>query len=308
MVAVHSELPESVIEVAGLTRRFGPKVALDDVRLAVPRGTVFGLVGVNGAGKTTLIKHVLGLLRAATGSVRVFGKDPAADPAGVLVNVGYLSEEPDLPGWMRVGELLRYTRAFYPNWDPAFAEELRESFAIDPAARVKHLSKGQRARVGLVLALAHRPELLVLDEPSSGLDPIVRRDILGAIIRTIAEEGRTVLFSSHLLHEVERVADRVALIDRGRVVFSGALDDIKDSHHRLTLRFPEPRPQPPALAGVLAWEGQGSEWAAVYAGRLDDLQDAVAACGARVVERRVPSLDEIFVARVGTRCSEQAKE
>src|SRR6476661_3264139 len=139
MVAVPSEFSENVIEVAGLTRRFGPKVALADVRLAVPRGTVFGLVGVNGAGKTTLIKHALGLLRAAEGSVRVFGKDPAADPAGVLVRVGYLSEEPDLPGWMRVGELIRYTRAFYPTWDPAFAEELRDSFALDPGAKVRNL-------------------------------------------------------------------------------------------------------------------------------------------------------------------------
>src|SRR5687768_9289546 len=140
MVAIQPERGEKVIEVTGLTRRFGPKVALDEVRLSIPRGTVFGLVGVNGAGKTTLIKHVLGLLKAAAGSVRVFGRDPAADPAGVLVRVGYLSEEPDLPGWMRVGQLIRYTAAFYPTWDPAFAEELRTSFAIDTSARVKHLS------------------------------------------------------------------------------------------------------------------------------------------------------------------------
>jgi ABC-2 type transport system ATP-binding protein len=299
MVASHSDPVESVIEIAGLNRHFGRKQALADVGLTVPRGAVFGLVGVNGAGKTTLIRHVLGLLKAQTGTVRVFGRDPAADPAGVLVRIGYLSEEPDFPGWMRVSELLRYTRAFYPTWDPDFARELCESFALDLSAKVKHLSKGQRARTGLVLALAHRPELLVLDEPSSGLDPIVRRDILGAIIRTIADEGRTVLFSSHLLHEVERVADRVALIDRGRVVFSGGLDHIKGTHHRLTLRFPEVRSAPPPLAGALAWERSGSEWSAVCSGRLGDLQTAAAACGAEVVGRRVPSLDEIFVARVG---------
>jgi ABC-2 type transport system ATP-binding protein len=307
MVAVSSAPGENVIEIAGLDRRFGAKLALDDIRLSVPRGTVFGLVGVNGAGKTTLIKHVLGLLKAATGSVRVFGSDPVADPAGVLARMGYLSEEPELPGWMRVGELLRYTQAFYPSWDLAYATELQKSFTIDLTAKVKHLSKGQRARVGLVLALAHRPELLVLDEPSSGLDPIVRRDILGAIIRTIAEEGRTVLFSSHLLHEVERVADRVALIDSGKVVFSGALDDIKDTHHRLTLRFTEPLPQPPTLSGALTWEGGGREWVTMCNGRLDDLKDAAASCGAQVVSQRVPSLDEIFVARVGVNATPQVE-
>src|SRR5689334_15263937 len=175
-----------VIDVNRLTRRFDTKTALDDVTLALPRGAVYGLVGANGAGKTTLIKHILGLLRAESGSVRVFGLDPVADPVGVLSRIGYLSEDNDLPGWMRVDELLRYSRAFYPAWDDGYAEELRRAFALDPAAKIKQLSKGQKARAGLLIALAYRPELLVLDEPSSGLDPIVRRDILEAILRTIA--------------------------------------------------------------------------------------------------------------------------
>jgi len=194
---------ESVVVVSELTRRFGAVMALDSVSLSLPRGAVYGLVGANGAGKTTLIKHILGLLRAESGSVRVFGHDPVADPVRVLSRIGYLSEERDLPGWMRVEELIRYSRAFYPGWDDSYAEDLRVTFALDPAARIKNLSKGQMARLGLLIALAYRPELLVLDEPSSGLDPIVRRDILGAVIRTIADEGRTVLFSSHLLEEVE---------------------------------------------------------------------------------------------------------
>src|SRR5205807_8725575 len=139
-------------------------------------------------------------------------------------------------------------RAFYPGWDDAYAEELRQTFALEAATKIKNLSKGQKARVGLLIALAYRPELLVLDAPSSGLDPIVRRDILGAVIRTIADEGRTVLFSSHLLEEVEQVADHVTMVSRGRVVLSAPLAQIKESHR---------------------------------------------------VGGRVPSLDEIFIARVG---------
>jgi len=292
---------ESVINVSELTRRFGAKTALASVSLSMPRGAVYGLVGANGAGKTTLIKHILGLLRAESGSVRVFGLDPVANPVAVLSRIGYLSEENDLPGWMRVDELIRYSRAFYPAWDDAYAEELRQAFALDPTAKIKDLSKGQKARVGLLIALAHRPELLLLDEPSSGLDPIVRRDILGAIIRTIADEGRTVLFSSHLLEEVEQVADHVTMISQGRIALSAPLDAIKESHRCLTVRFVESRSQPPAVSdrGVLRWDGGGQEWTAVYRGGSGELQAAVAGWGARIVAERVPTLAEIFVAHVG---------
>jgi ABC-2 type transport system ATP-binding protein len=293
------ENPDNIVEVRDLTRRFGAKLALDRLTLNLPRGSVLGLVGANGAGKTTLIKHVLGLLRAQSGSVRVFGCDPTKNHAGVLGRIGYLAEENDLPGWMRIGELSRYMQAFFPNWDEMYAEKLRQAFELSASARVGNLSKGQRARAGLLAALAHRPELLLLDEPSSGLDPIVRRDILSAIIRTIADEGRTVLFSSHLLHEVERVSDSVAMIVRGRVAFSAALDDVKESHRCLTLRFAEPRSAPPAFVSALTWEGAGREWTALCGGSDAELRDAALRAGADIVAERVPSLDEIFVARAG---------
>ncbi len=296
-------MSEPVIDVSELTRRFGATTALDAVSLSLPRGAVYGLVSANGAGKTTLIKHLLGLLRAESGSVRVFSLDPVAEPVGVLSRIGYLSEENDLPGWMRVDELVRYSRAFYPAWDDAYTEELRQAFALHSTAKIRDLSRGQRARAGLLVALAHRPELLLLDEPSSGLDPVVRRDILEAVLRTIAHEGRTVLFSSHLLEEVERVADHITMISHGRIALSAPLDTIKESHRHVTVRLAEPRPQPPGVAGVLRWDGGGEEWTAVYCGDSGELQTAVAAWGARIVASRVPSLDEIFVAHVGTPAS-----
>ena len=298
----HMSDGDTVVQLDGVTRRFGSTTALDDVSLQVPRGAVFGLVGVNGAGKTTLLKHVLGLLKAQTGQVRVFGLDPVADPVGVLSRIGYLSEERDLPDWMRVDELIHYSKAFYASWDDGYAEELRRTFELEPAKKVKELSRGQRARAGLLVALAHRPEILVLDEPSTGLDPIVRRDILTAIIRTISQEGRTVLFSSHLLDEVERVSDHVALLDAGRVVLCDSLDHTKDSFHCVTVRFDTPQSVPPTIDGALTWKGGGCEWSAVCNGRMEAFQATVAAAGARIVERRVPSLEEIFVARAGREC------
>ena len=289
---------ENVIEITDLTRRFGKTVALDAVNLNVPRGVVLGLVGKNAAGKTTLIKHVLGLLVARTGRVQVFDLDPVRDPVGVLGRIGYLSEDRDLPEWMRVGELLRYTQAFFPNWDEAYAEELRATFDLDSRQKVKTLSRGQRAQAGLLIALAHRPDLLLLDEPSSGLDPVVRRDILAAIIRTVADEGRTVLFSSHLLDEVERVADEVAMIHRGRIVLSASLEDIKKTHRRVTLRFDKPQDAAPRLPGVLWCAGEGPEWIIMCDGEIERLRQAAEEAGAVVVDERIPTLDEVFVARV----------
>lgn len=289
-----------IVEVHRVTRQFGNKTALNDLSLSVPRGGVFGLIGGNGAGKTTLIKHLLGMLKAQSGSVRVFGLDPVENPVGTLGRIGYLSEDRDLPNWMRVGELMRYTQAFFPNWDDKYAEELREAFDLDGNAKVKNLSRGQRARAGLLIALAHRPELLVLDEPSSGLDPVVRRDILGAIIRTIADEGRTVFFSSHLLDEVERVADRVAIIHQGRIMLTASMDEIKESHRRVTLRFGQPTDRPPSLVGTLSFEGQGSEWSYICSGESGQLRRAAEAIGATVVGDDALTLDEIFVSRISS--------
>ncbi len=290
----------NVVEICDLTRRFWRTTALADITLNIPRGVVFGLVGENGAGKTTLIKHLLGLFKAQTGTVSVFGLNPVDDPVGVLGRIGYLSESREMPDWMRIGQFMSYSKAFYPKWDTDYAEELREMFELAKDQRIKSLSRGQRARVGLLAALAHRPDFLVLDEPSSGLDPIVRRDILSAIIRTVADEGRTILFSSHLLDEVERVADQVAMLHLGRLVMSAPLDRILDDHHVITLQFPESLASAPKLPGAMGWSGHGRAWTCVCNGEWEQLRSAAASAGASIVEERRPSLEDVFLARART--------
>ena len=288
----------NVVEIHGVSRSFGKQVALDDVDLVVPSGSVMGLVGENGAGKTTLLKHVLGLFRAKTGSVRVFGKNPVEEPESVLGEIGYLSEIRDLPDWMKIGELLSYTKAFFPSWDDAFAEELREMFELSLDQKVKTLSRGQRARAGLIAAIAHRPQLLVLDEPSSGLDPVVRRDILSAIIRTVADEGRTVLFSSHLLDEVQRVSDHVAMLHLGKMLLTSPMDDVLTTHHRLTVRFEQPLDSPLKIDAALRCEGAGRDWTILCNGKQSAIEAQVIQLNGEIVDRAAPSLDEIFVARM----------
>ena len=297
-----------VIELSNLTRKYGSKLALDNVSLQVPQGAVFGLVGENGAGKTTIIKHVLGMLRAQSGTVRVFGRDPVADPVGVLSSLGYLSEEPDLPGWMTVRELLAYSKSFYSTWDDAYASELQDDFGLSSSSLIKSLSKGQRARAGLIAALAFRPQLLLLDEPSSGLDPIVRRDILGAVIRTIADEGRTVLFSSHLLTEVESVSDRLAMVQKGKIVFSDTMESIKQTHFRAKLILPVMVDIPPSLPLALDWKGGGRDWTALCSGRIREVEIWAHDAKVRIVSITSASLDEIFLARVSPSISKVQRD
>ncbi|MFN9446709.1 MAG: ABC transporter ATP-binding protein [Pirellulaceae bacterium] len=287
-----------VVDIQRLTRTFGEKKALHDVSLQIPRGSVYGLIGSNGAGKTTLIKHLLGSHFAQSGQVRVFGVDPATHPAEVLARIGYMSENREIPSWMRVQEIMNYTQAFFPSWDARYAEELRQMFDLDPKEKVANLSRGQTARTCLLLALAHRPDFLVLDEPSSGLDPVVRRDILAAIVRTITDEGRTVLFSSHLLDEVERLADRIAIVHEGRILLDDALDTIRDSFHRLTLRFEHPHAEAPRMIGAVSQEGRGDEWTYNCRGEREQLIEAAKTLHAQIVQETPLSLDDIYACTI----------
>ncbi len=293
-----NESNDAVVTVNHLSCRFGSKMALDDMTLEIPRGRVFGLVGENGAGKTTLIKHMLGALSPQSGEVRVLGVKPTYNPQVVLASIGYLSEDRDLPRWMRVRELMRYTQAFYPNWDDPYAEQLREQFGLDANSKIRNLSRGEKAKAGLLVALAHRPELLLLDEPSSGLDAVSRRDILAAVMRSVAEEGRSVVFSSHLLEEVERAADDVAMIHDGRLALQMSLDELRETHQRFVLSFSEAMIEVPRIPGVLHSEGEGREWAVICHGDPIAMRKTLEEVGANILEQSSPTLDAVFVARV----------
>lgn len=289
-------MTDPVIKVDQLCRKFKRTQALDRVSLQVERGRVYGLLGENGAGKTTLIQHILGRMKPQSGSLTVFGLDPVHQPEKVLAQVGYMSEDRDLPDWMTIGQLINFLKPFYSTWDPQLVDELIGMFELDLKARLSTLSRGQKARAGLLVALAHRPDLLVLDEPSSGLDVMVRKDILAAVIRTVVNEGRTVLFSSHLLDEVERVADDVALLHQGQLVLSGPLSDLSNNHHRLTFHLESVSTTPPDLAGIMHWSGSGKEWTGICNGTIDQVRADAAQKNIRLVDESGASLDEIFVA------------
>ncbi len=286
----------SLISISGLCRDFGSETVLDHIDLEIPPGRVYGLVGENGAGKTTLIKHCLGLYRAQRGTVRIFGHDPVADPPKVLGRIGFLSEDRDLPGWMSVAELLKFQAPFYPAWDRAHANEMLGSFGLSASKRISDLSRGQAAKLGLLVALAHRPELLLLDEPSSGLDPLARREILETLIQDTIAEGRTVFFSSHLLDEIERVCDWVGFLILGRLVLQGSLTEISNLHRRLVVRFDGGQFRERSIDGAVVIEAREKEWTLVSLGNPDAVKSGVSSAGGRVVDEQSASLEEIFLA------------
>jgi ABC-2 type transport system ATP-binding protein len=286
--------------VKGLTKRFGGKVAVDHVDIAVPRGQVWGFLGPNGSGKTTTIRCLLDLIRPSAGRLRVLGLDPQAEPLAVRARVGYL------PGELRFddnltaeGALRFFNRLRGGAADPGFIRLLAQRLGLDLHTPIKNFSKGNKQKVGVVQALMHRPELLLLDEPTSGLDPLAQQEVLRLIDEARAA-GATVFFSSHVLSEVQEVAERVAILRRGAVVEvaeTAAL--LHRALRRVRVRFREP-PDDGVLAHVsgvkvLARDPRGSVLLEV-SGEMDALIKALAAFPVSDFETERPSLEEVFLA------------
>jgi ABC-2 type transport system ATP-binding protein len=221
------------IELVDLTRRFGKQVAVDRVTLRVARGRTLGFVGLNGAGKTTTIRMMVGLLAPTSGTIRVAGCEVPRERDRLKPLVGYVPDRPTVYSWMRVREAVDFCRAFYPRYDMPRVTQLMKAFDLDPERRVKHLSKGNAAKLSLLLAVGHGPEVLVLDEPMSGLDPLAREQFLEGVLSVAAGSGQTVLFSSHSLADVTRVADEVAVMHEGRLLLHSPIDELLARTKRL---------------------------------------------------------------------------
>src|SRR5688572_305954 len=215
-------------ELKSVAKTYGPSIALDGVQLAGQRGRVIGLIGRNGSGKTTLIRMLAGLVLPTRGTCHVLGVDNAVLGAGELSRLGVVHQEGRLAGWMRVGQHLEYVASFYSSWDRELERRLLQDLELDPREQVGKLSPGNRQKLALILALGHRPELLLLDEPASALDPLAREVLLAAVLELLQDQARTVVISSHVLRDVERVIDWVVCLDRGRVIVDDALDHLQE--------------------------------------------------------------------------------
>lgn len=235
-----------VIETSDLHKHYGAVEALRGLSLAVPAGSICGFLGRNGAGKTTTIKVLLGMARATSGTARVFGVPAGSDIGGVDVRrrIGFVSDDKDLYDYMTVAETIRFTAAFFPRWRADLEQRYARKFELPPDRKVKALSRGMRTKLALLLALCRGADLLVLDEPTSGLDPAVAEEVLQALVAHVAGEGLTVFFSSHQIAEVDQIADRVAIVDHGRAVAGGLLEDLREGYRRIQLVFDGEAPAP----------------------------------------------------------------
>jgi ABC-2 type transport system ATP-binding protein len=296
-------MAESVIETRGLTRYFGARCAVDGLSIAVPRGCVFGLLGRNGSGKTTVIRMLLGLLAPTRGSCSVLARDSARLSPQIRARVGHLAEGHHLYGWMRVRECGAFQASCFPRWNQDLFRAVIDYFRLDPQAKAGTLSRGEKAGLCLALTLAPEPELLILDDPALGLDPVARRALLEAMVYVTRSADRTIFFSSHLVSDVERVADRIAVLDQGRLAACCTLESFRNRVRRLVGHFAGSPPQDLSVPGLLDSLRSGSEVAVTVVTEDGAAEEALRRLGADRVEAVPIDLEEAFISYVGKRGS-----
>lgn len=295
-------MTEFAIETKDLTKKYTlHKEAVKSISLKVPNGSVYVLLGRNGAGKTTTIRMLLGLLQKTSGEIQVLGLNPDRKPVEIKSRVGYVGDNQKMYDWMSIGEVIDFTRSFYPTWDDEFGEKLLEQFELSAKMRLKDLSRGMYGKVALLLALSHRPELLILDDPTSGLDPVVRRQFLQGIIEAIHQQERTVFFSTHIITEVEQVADWVGIIEEGELIVSCPLEALKNSVKKIRLIFEDKVPESVVFSNILKKETSGHELILTVKDFDSETLKLFAKFNPKNTEVLDLGLEEIFISLVGNR-------
>jgi ABC-2 type transport system ATP-binding protein len=283
----------------GVCKKY-PHFSLDNISLELATGSIMGFIGANGAGKSTTIRILMGLVHQDSGTVRVLGHSMPGDQAAAKLDIGFVSEDMRLYGPATLAWHMDFLRPIYPRWDQAYAEALARRFDLKPQQKIKGLSHGQRVKAALLLALARRPRLLVLDEPTTGLDPVARTEVLEELMAVLADEDRTILFSSHNTLDVEQISDQITFIDRGRIIDSDNKEVFLDRWRRLRLVLP-PDGAVPRFPGVVQVGGSG-RLPVLTTNRFEPAM--VSACnemGATVQAIDTMTLEEIFVANVHSR-------
>jgi ABC-2 type transport system ATP-binding protein len=287
------------VEFEGVSKKY-PHFSLEDVHLELPAGSVMGFIGANGAGKSTTIRILMGLVHQDKGTVHVLGHPVPAEQVAAKLEIGFVSEDMRLYGPATLAWHMNFMRSIYPRWDQPYADKLARRFDLRPEQKIKGLSHGQRVKAALLLALARRPRLLVLDEPTTGLDPVARVEVLSELMAALADEERTILFSSHNTLDVEQISDQITFIDRGRIIDSDNKEAFLDRWRRLRLVLP-PDILVPRLPGVVEVGGSG-RLPVLTTNRFEPaMVSACAELGATVQAVDTMTLEEIFVANVHSR-------
>jgi ABC-2 type transport system ATP-binding protein len=289
--------PRTVLEVRGLRRHFGKVPAVDGIDLTVHEGEIYGFLGINGAGKTTTIRALMGIIATEGGTISLLGETTRRTSVAQKRRIGYVSQEQNFYPWMTCHALGKFVGAFYPTWDAAEFARLLSVLEVPSDRRVSELSGGMRAKLALALALAPRPALLILDEPTAGLDPVARREFMQLIVAQARQHQRTTLFSSHLIDEVERCADRVGIIHQGRMRFEGALEDLRRLVRRVRLPAGVEFMAPPAFDLWRDEELEGVRTLVLHAEPA--AWDALALPPGATIEEM--SLEDQFIACVGSK-------
>jgi ABC-2 type transport system ATP-binding protein len=285
----------AAISTTGLTKYYGSRCVVDSLTLDVPEGSVYGLLGRNGSGKSTTLKMLLGFVRPDRGSAKLLGEDVATLSPATRARIAYIAEGHPFVRWMTVGDAVKFTRAFYPNWNNALLDQVLDHFALPRRAKIRKLSNGQRAQVSLALAVAPDPELLILDDPTLGLDTVVRRDFLESLIQIIQRQGRTILISSHILGDVERVADRIGIMVDGVLRVDCPTEHFKLAVRKVVLEFAgEPPTCPPSEGLVSAWRA-GKRLELVFVGYGERQQALVESLEPESIDVLELNLEDAFI-------------